>query len=317
VERSPPNPLTFTPTVLNQFDVGPGRLELVEWLWPDMFEFTRTESELMLEMSIPPLAADASACFPDIAPEKYCFMGTLFVRYPGIAVSGRSEGGRIRVIRCVFEKGTAHKILRHKPHPPLDFLQSLLNVRSDALRTLMRLAHRELINPVDRSPEAIEALMRVIVVEMERLFERQRDSQSSGRLAAWQYRRIRERLMEGGGQPAVADLARLCGISSRHLHRQFLALTGKTISKYIENFWVEQAKELLLARHISIKEIAQRCGFSHANSFSRAFRRVSGLSPQKFRQRAGDGADPFQQPREGATPDPGGFKREDAETVYD
>lgn len=281
--------MEFTPTVLNQLDLPPGRFELVEWHWPDLLEFTLTETDLMLEMSVPPLSADASACFPDIAPDKYSFMGTLFVRYPGIALSGRGGGGHIRVVRCVFAPETAQRILRHKPHPPLDFLQSLLNVRSDALRTLMRLAHRELINPVDRSPAAIEALINVIVVEMERLFERQRDSQSSGRLAGWQYRRIRERLMQGEGQPAVAELARLCGISSRHLHRQFLALTGKTISKYIENFWVEQAKDLLLAQNLSIKDVAAQCGFSHANSFSRAFRRVSGLSPQKFRQRAGEG----------------------------
>lgn len=283
----------LTPTVLSRLDVAAGRIELVEWLWPDMLEFTRTESELMLEMSIPPLSADASACYPDIAPDRYCFMGTLFVRYPRIALTGRSEGGRIRVIRCVFNDDTARKILRHKPDPPLDFLQSLLNIRSDALRTLMRLAHRELINQVDRSPAAIDALVNVIVVELERLFERQRDSQSSGRLAGWQYRRIRERLTDGKGQPTVAELARLCGISSRHLHRQFLALTGKTISKYIENFWIEQAKDMLVQQRLSIKEIAQACGFSHANSFSRAFRRVSGLSPQKFRQRAGDGGGEF------------------------
>ena len=278
----------LTPTVLSQLDVAAGRIELVEWLWPDILEFTRTESQLMLEMSIPPLSADASACYPGIAPDRYCFMGTLFARYPGIALTGRSEGGRIRVIRCVFNDETAHKILRHKPDPPLDFLQSLLNIRNDALRTLMRLAHRELIDQVDRSPAAIDALVNVIVVEMERLFERQRDSQSSGRLAGRQYRRIRERLTDGAGQPTVAELARLCGISSRHLHRQFLALTGKTISKYIENFWIEQAKDMLVQQQLSIREIAEMCGFSHANSFSRAFRRVSGLSPQKFRQRAGD-----------------------------
>ncbi|AZI36844.1 hypothetical protein NT2_05_04460 [Caenibius tardaugens NBRC 16725] len=285
--------MEYTPIVLNQQDVAAGRIELVEWHWPDMIEFTRKESELMLEMSLPPLAADASACFPDIAPDKYCFMGTLFVRYPGITIGGRSEGKRIRVIRCIFEERTAQNILRHKPEPPLDFLQSLLNIRNDPLRTLMRLSHRELINPVDRSPEAIEALMNVIVVEMERLFERQRDSQSSGRLAAWQYRRIRDRLSSGESQPTVADLAQLCGISSRHLHRQFLALTGKTISKYIENFWIEQAKEELMNQTSSIRQIAENCGFSHPNSFSRAFRRVSGLSPQKFRQRASTGLGDF------------------------
>ncbi|MDD3798486.1 MAG: helix-turn-helix transcriptional regulator [Novosphingobium sp.] len=280
--------MDLTPTVINQQAVHGGRIELVEWHWPNMIDWTRTEPELMLEMSLPPLATDASASFPDIAPDKYCFMGSLFVRCPGIAVRGRSEGGHIRVIRCVFSSETAQKIMRHKPELPLDFLQSLLNIRNDALRTLMRLAHRELINQVDRSVPALDALMNVVVVEMERLFERQRDSQSSGRLAGWQYRRIRDRLNNAEGQPTVAELAKLCGISTRHLHRQFLALTGKTISKYIENFWIEKAKDMLLEQNLSIKEIALACGFSHANSFSRAFRRVTGLSPQKFRQRAGD-----------------------------
>lgn len=282
--------MELTPSVLTQQTVRGGRIELVEWHWPDMIDWTLTEPELMLEMSLPPLATDASASFPDIDPDRYCFMGTLFVRCPGISVRGRSEGGHIRVVRCVFDEETASRITRHKPEPPLDFLQSLLNIRNDALRTLMRLAHRELINQVDRSVPALEALMNLVVVEMERLFERQRDSQTSGRLAGWQYRRIRERLVSGEGQPSVAELAKLCGISSRHLHRQFLALTGKTISKYIENFWIDQAKEMLVGQDMSIKEIALACGFSHANSFSRAFRRVTGLSPQKFRQRAGDGS---------------------------
>ncbi|OCC25152.1 hypothetical protein MB02_00180 [Croceicoccus estronivorus] len=282
--------MDFTPTVLNQQTVRNGRIELVEWLWPDMIDYRRSESELMLEMSVPPFATDASSCFPEIAPDRYCFMGTLFSRYPGITLQGRSEGGRIRVIRCIFAPEAAGNILRHKPEPPLDFLQSLLNIRNDTLRTLMRLVHREIINQVDRSADALDALMNVIVVEMERLFERQRDSQSSGRLAGWQYRRIRDRLINSDGQPTVAELASLCGISTRHLHRQFLALTGKTISKYIENFWIEQAKEMLARQDKSIKEIALTCGFSHANSFSRAFRRVTGLSPQKFRQRTGDGS---------------------------
>lgn len=281
--------MDLSPLILNQQTVSAGRIELVEWQWPPVLEWVRTETELMLEMSLPPLAADASACFPDIAPDRYGFMGTLFVRYPGFAVRGRSEGGRIRVIRCVLSPEAAQAILRHKSDPPLDFLQALLNIRSDTLRTLMRLAHRELISPVGRSVEALDALMNLVIIELERLFERQLDSQSSGRLAAWQYRRIRERLAKGGEQPTLAELARLCGISTRHLHRQFLALTGKTVSKYIENYWTEEAKDMLVQSDQPIKAIALASGFSHTNSFSRAFRRVTGLSPQKFRQRATEG----------------------------
>lgn len=277
--------MEFTPTILTQVAVSGGLLELVEWRWPDMIEYCLAEQDLMLEMSLPPYATDASAEFPVIAPGSRCFMGTLFVRYPGIVVQGRGEGGRIRVVRCVFSPEVAASILRHDGPPPLDFLQALLDMRSDSLRTLMRLMHRELTNEVDRSTEALDAVMKLIVVELRRYFERQRAGQSSGRLAAWQYRRIRERLAAGGDLPTAKELADLCGISTRHLHRQFLALTGNTISRYIENFWIEKAKEMLATPDLPVKAVAFACGFSHANSFSRAFRRATGLSPNLFRQR--------------------------------
>ena len=71
----------FTPTVLQAVTTPAGRAELVEWHWPDMIDFVRREEDLMIEMSLPPMAADGSACLPEIDPDKRCFMGTLFVRW--------------------------------------------------------------------------------------------------------------------------------------------------------------------------------------------------------------------------------------------
>lgn len=277
--------MDLAPTILKSVALPEGRIELVEWQWPSLLTFVRTESELMLEMSLPPLSADASACFPSIAADQYCFMGTLFVRYPGIALGGRSEAGRIRVVRYIFDATFAAPILAACPEPTLEFLQALLNIRSDTLRSLMRLAHRELVGQIDVSSDALAALMRLIGIELERLFDRQQDGRSGGRLAPWQYRRIRERLDAGGDPPTVAELAELCGISARHLHRQFLALTGKTVSGYIEARRIERAKDLLAEREAPIKTIALACGFTHGASFSRAFRRATGLTPQGYRQR--------------------------------
>lgn len=86
--------------------------------------------------------------------------------------------------------------------------------------------------------------------------------------------------------PGVAELAALCGISTRHLHRQFLALTGKTISDYIETYRIEQSKLLLALGEVPMKQVAAQAGFSHGNSFARAFRRATGLSPREYRQRS-------------------------------
>lgn len=252
-----------------------------------MIDFVRRENELMVEMSLPPMAADASACLPEMDENKRCFMGTLFVRWPGIEVSGRSQGGHIRVVRCVLSHETARALTALQPRPTLEVLQRLLAIRNEPLRNLMRLLHRELVNPADRSDAAIAAITDLIALELRRLIAAGPDETGPGRLAAWQFRKIRERLEQGGSPPTAPELAAICGISTRHLHRQFAALTGKTVADYIETSRMEHAKGLLAQRDTPIKAIALGCGFAHANSFSRALRRVTGISPQSFRQRIG------------------------------
>ncbi|TCJ37004.1 AraC family transcriptional regulator [Parafrankia sp. BMG5.11] len=274
------------PTVLASARVAQTRIELVEWRWPTMFEWERAEDELMLEMSLPPLSEDASACFSHIDGERSTYMGTLFVRYPGVHITGRSAGGHIRVLRWILPEPIRSQVLGLDGVPELEVLQSLLNIRNETLRTLMRLAHRELLAGAEGSAEALAALHELVVIELRRLFLACPGPVAGGRLAAWQYRRIRERLAQGPERPTVAELAALCGISSRHLHRQFHALTGEPISHYIESFLMMEAKSMLTARGTPVKAVARACGFSHANSFSRAFRRVTGVTPQQFRQRA-------------------------------
>jgi AraC family transcriptional regulator len=277
--------MDFTPSILHQVVLERGRLELVEWHWPDIVDFQKIESDLMLEMSVAPYATDASVEFPALAPGDRCFMGTLFVRYPGVAVHGRGEGGHIRVIRFVLSRSTAQSILPTPGAPPLNILQSLLDIKSDSLRALMRLAYRELTNGIDQSVEALDAILNLVAIELRRLFERQSQTHTTGRLAAWQYRRIRERLTGGRTLPTAIELATLCGISPRHLHRQFRSLTGNTITEYIESFQIERAKEMLLATDFPIHRIAHTCGFLHSSSFARAFRRSTGTPPAAFRQK--------------------------------
>lgn len=284
--------MDFTPSVLASITVPAGRAELVEWQWPPMVDFARAERELMVEMSLPPYAADASACLPDIDPERRFFMGTLFVRWPGITISGRSEGGRIQVVRCTLSEQAAAGLLALRPDPDPAFLRSILAIRNETLRALMRMIQRELVqhdlSPVEgQSERALAALLDLVVIELGRLFARETAPATSGRLAAWQFRKIRERLALPGPTPSVAELATLCGISARHLHRQFVALTGKTVADYIEAARIEEAKRLLGHGNRPVKAIAQACGFAHANSFARAFRRSTGLSPLAWRQQSG------------------------------
>jgi AraC-like DNA-binding protein len=124
------------------------------------------------------------------------------------------------------------------------------------------------------------------MAEVKRLFAARPVQHAAGRLAPWQYRKIRDRLAEPGARPDVRELAQLCGISTRHLQRQFAALTGQTLASYIESHQIQLAKTLLLVTDTPIQEIAALCSYRHANSFARAFRRATGHSPLDFRRRS-------------------------------
>lgn len=274
----------LTPDTVNRVILPHGRIEVVEWRWPDVIAFTQTEHELMLEMSLPPYATDASVEFPDIAPGKHCFVGTLFIRFPNVAVRGRGEGGHIRVLRIVFDEAFARPALGNE-RPSVEVMQGMLDIRSDSLRKIMTLTLREMNSQEECSKEALAALQTLALVEISRLLKRRIRASSGGRLAAWRYRRIRERLSQGGTQPTASELAALCGISVRHLNRQFQALTGRTVADYATNYWVEQAKAMLGDGEAPIKNVAFALGFTHANSFARAFGRATGETPKHYRQR--------------------------------
>lgn len=274
----------YSPSVVACLETSLGRAEVVEWYWPDMLDFTRRETELMVEMSLPPTSADASACFPEIDAQRRCFMGTLFTRWPGVLIAGRAECGHIRVLRCVFNEERTTQLTSRVAEPDLAFLQGLLALQSETLRSLMGLIRRELENLVERSETAIAALMELVFIELERVTRGEAGPSVCGRLAPWQFRRIRERLDRVGPPPSVAELAALCGISMRHLQRQFLALTGMTVADYVETTRIEQAKSMLEEGARSIKAVAQACGFAHPNSFTRAFRRSTGQTPLHWRK---------------------------------
>jgi AraC family transcriptional regulator len=272
------------PVVLAEIATPVAHVQILEWLWPEVFESTSVEHDLMLEMSLPPMAGMATATFPTIAPGTTYPFGVLFLRYPGIAIRTHAEGGQVRLLRCTFAKANKRALIGDRHAPSLALLQRLINLRSDALRSQMRLLLRELENPQPGSPAAAEALVNLIEIELKRLFDQDFEPKAGGRLAPWQFRRLRERLEAGGERPSVPELAALCGISVRHLHRQFLNLTGVTISDYVEGQIVSRAKTMLSASAQPIRQIARDTGFEHANSFSRTFRRRTGMTPQQYRQ---------------------------------
>ncbi|WP_377295195.1 helix-turn-helix domain-containing protein [Rhizobium sp. SG2393] len=80
-------------------------------------------------------------------------------------------------------------------------------------------------------------------------------------------------------------LAQVSGVSTRALQYAFKKTTGRTISEYQTALRIELAcTEILRSAERSIEEIGRSLGFSSPSNFSQVFKKIYGVSPNKFRQ---------------------------------
>jgi LacI family transcriptional regulator len=89
------------------------------------------------------------------------------------------------------------------------------------------------------------------------------------------------------GQPiGVQHVIDQTGVSRRTLERRFARALGRSINSEITRYRLERAKRLLLETDLPSFRVATGAGFGTVKTFNRVFRRETGVSPQRFRQRA-------------------------------
>src|SRR3984957_14419010 len=81
----------------------------------------------------------------------------------------------------------------------------------------------------------------------------------------------------------VAELARVAGLSTFHFARMFALAVGISPNRYVSRLRLEQAMADAAAGKLSLAQIAFKSGFSSQASFTRAFRRATGITPGEYR----------------------------------
>jgi len=61
-------------------------------------------------------------------------------------------------------------------------------------------------------------------------------------------------------------------------------LTGLNTQQYIHNYLIEKSKQLLSTTNMTVNEVAFSLGFEYSQSFSKLFKKKTGLTPIQFRQ---------------------------------
>ncbi len=78
------------------------------------------------------------------------------------------------------------------------------------------------------------------------------------------------------------DLARMSGIGETYYRSIFISVFRVPPTRYIQNYRIEKAKELLVNSSGTIDEIAAAVGFANSSYFCKVFKSTTGLTPTEF-----------------------------------
>jgi AraC family transcriptional regulator len=113
----------------------------------------------------------------------------------------------------------------------------------------------------------------------------------SGGLARWQTKLTVEYIEEKlGSKLTIQQLAELLAFSKGHFSRAFKRTFGIPPMAYVFERRVQHAKSMIRGTRDQLTEIALCCGFADQSHLNRAFRRMVGMSPGKWRRAGADAA---------------------------
>lgn len=82
----------------------------------------------------------------------------------------------------------------------------------------------------------------------------------------------------------LSDMAKLVYMSPTYFSKKFKKITGFGFNEYLNNIRVKIAADMLANTNSSITQTAMCCGYQDSNYFGDVFRRITGMSPSKYRK---------------------------------
>jgi AraC-like DNA-binding protein len=85
-------------------------------------------------------------------------------------------------------------------------------------------------------------------------------------------------------RPTIRELARIAGMSVYQLDRRMQRVFGLTTGQWILKSRISHASALLVDTDKPIADVALQAGYADQSSFTRQFRRSTGLAPSEYRK---------------------------------
>lgn len=87
----------------------------------------------------------------------------------------------------------------------------------------------------------------------------------------------------------IKKVARILGVSERHLRTKLEEALGQTPHRYLAEYRIDRAKDLITHQELALKDVATRTGFKTVHHFTRTFTQLAGISPGAWRRLHADG----------------------------
>lgn len=81
----------------------------------------------------------------------------------------------------------------------------------------------------------------------------------------------------------IEDISFACGLDRSYLSRLFKEATGCTLSDYLLTYRMKMASEILKETNDNVQTVAMKVGYTDAFTFSKAFKRHTGMSPSCYK----------------------------------
>lgn len=83
---------------------------------------------------------------------------------------------------------------------------------------------------------------------------------------------------------SLTQISQVTFLSPPYICVVFKKETGKTLIQYITDYRIMQSIDLLKNKVLKVSDIASRVGFNDGNYYSKAFKKIKGLNPSKYRE---------------------------------
>ena len=89
----------------------------------------------------------------------------------------------------------------------------------------------------------------------------------------------------GTASLSVPDVSEHVHLSPSYVCTIFKNETGQTLNQYLTDYRIKMSKQFLSDPRYKITDISSKVGYSDGNYYSKAFKKLVGLSPSEYREK--------------------------------